>query len=403
MASQSKYPEPCVRYVKRAMAEDNDVEGIGRPAIMDRLRLIIEGIQERGELYKTDWDKLPLPQHVLKAERDILRKNPTSNHIQATTPIWPDRMAGLRVSESASHTNSPPSSKKRKSSPEEESLENPQTSGKKGALRDRISHPDQNHSKRQDRKQRKEEAKFREQTGDISVSSKFDSRLEERKTRFERENNYVAPLRSPSPVDTKGPIIGTCQALEKPYFRLTTTPNPKNVRPVSILKQTLELLKAKWKEEHDYGYICNQFKSLRQDLTVQHIKDEFTVRVYENHARIALEKGDVGEYNQCQTQLRALYKQNIGGNPTEFLAYRILYFIYTRNGTDMNRALADVSLADRSDPAVQHALQTRSALALGNYHRFFRLYSVTPNLGAFLMDMFVQRERVAALAQICQS
>ncbi|KAL1975778.1 hypothetical protein VTN31DRAFT_4170 [Thermomyces dupontii] len=60
-------------------------------------------------------------------------------------------------------------------------------------------------------------------------------------------------------------------------------------------------------------------------------------------------------------------------------------------------------LDEKADPAVQHALEVRSALALGNYHRFFQLYLDTPNMGAYLMDMFVDRERLAALAAICKA
>ena len=170
-----------------------------------------------------------------------------------------------------------------------------------------------------------------------------------------------------------------------------------------MLEKTLEFLKKKWKKENNYSYICDQFKSLRQDLTVQHIKTEFTVSVYEIHARIALEKGDLGEYNQCQTQLRALYSQHLSGHPEEFKAYRILYFIHTSNRTDMNDVLADLTPTEKRDPAVKHALDARSALALGNYHRFFQLYLDTPNMGAYLMDMFVARERLNALSNICIS
>ncbi|KAG1447417.1 hypothetical protein G6F56_009269 [Rhizopus delemar] len=189
-------------------------------------------------------------------------------------------------------------------------------------------------------------------------------------------------------------VIGTSTKLEKQYLRLTSAPDPSTVRPLFILKQTLELLREKWRDEQNYTYICDQFKSLRQDLTVQHIQDEFTVQVYEIHARIALEKSDLGEYNQCQTRLKELYKDGIPGNVMEFTAYRILYFLHTQNAADINSTMADLTDDQKQNAFVQHALQVRSSLAVSNYHRFFHLYKTAPNMGGYLMDQFIERERL---------
>jgi hypothetical protein len=382
---------PAVRdYVRRAFDPANAIDGISNADMQTKLKATISFYAERDAHESIDWPTYPLPQQLLQEERRTAALQYTNGALAA------------HLLESNGHTNplSSPQAKKRKSQdPEELATQQLQASvppWRKTNLESRMTFAEGHNEKRH---------KKNATSGD--AFSKFDKAdLDKRRQRFQLGNNSTKttpPWGSPRKEEdemTDAPVVGLNDKLEKSYFRLTAPPKPETVRPLHVLEKTLAMLIKKWKTEKNYNYICNQFKSLRQDLTVQHIKNAFTVKVYEIHARISLEKGDLGEYNQCQTQLKALYAQGLDGKPAEFKAYRILYIVYTCNKSDMNDMLAELTVADKSQSWIKHALDVRSALALGNYHKFFKLYLAAENMGSYLMDMFIERERLNALANI---
>ncbi|KAG9246204.1 SAC3/GANP/Nin1/mts3/eIF-3 p25 family-domain-containing protein [Calycina marina] len=376
---KTEWPASVRRYVQRCFDPKNLDNDIPRAEIEAKLKKAITSASEKEQLHSIDWDSLPLPQEKIRSDR-----------VQAT---WHQQSVDLRLGGNGNgNTTLSQAAKKRKSKEmgdHEESNPPWRAANNQNGIESRITY--QPLDKRQ--QQSKEDT--------TKASSKFQKNLEKRQKRF--DGGYKSTYRSPSPDAAAGPVVGTCPTLFKQYFRLTSAPNPANVRPEHILTQTLELLKNKWRKGANYAYICDQFKSMRQDLTVQRITNDFTVAVYETHARIALVNGDLGEYNQCQTQLRVLYAKGLDGKSLEFKAYRILYFILTSNRTSLNDLLADLTIAEKKEAPIRHALDVRSSLALGNYHKFFRLYLNTPHLGAYLMDMFVIRERLAALCNICKA
>jgi len=109
------------------------------------------------------------------------------------------------------------------------------------------------------------------------------------------------------------------------------------------------------------------------------------------------------EYNQCQATLKTLYDLGIPGKVEEFTAYRILNLLHGQNQSELNLFVGQLTPRQKADPAVQHALEVQRAQAMGNYHKFCNLYLTAPWMGPYIMDHFIDRERVKALMVITKA
>eukprot|EP01060_Flectonema_neradi_P040708 TRINITY_DN9388_c0_g2_i1.p1 TRINITY_DN9388_c0_g2~~TRINITY_DN9388_c0_g2_i1.p1 ORF type:complete len:811 (+),score=138.32 TRINITY_DN9388_c0_g2_i1:74-2506(+) len=198
------------------------------------------------------------------------------------------------------------------------------------------------------------------------------------------------------------PIIGVCEDLEKTFTRSAAglEHDPRDVRPEHVLRKSLKhICEVRLRKEGDDQriYCYEQFKSLRQDLTVQHIYTSFTTDVYETHARICLEHGDLGEFNACQAKLRAYHKRSdmivSPDNVIEFTAYRILYCALTKSHADLAAEMENLSASDRQSPVITHALSIITALTPVSAYLLDKVYNDAPNLGALLIDLFLPPPR----------
>ncbi|CAD8127328.1 unnamed protein product [Paramecium sonneborni] len=220
------------------------------------------------------------------------------------------------------------------------------------------------------------------------------------KKKMEEEDHYL---------QTNMKIIGTCEDLEKPYFRLTGLPDPNMIRPEHILKKALKQLLDKWKNfQADYNFIIEQFRSIRQDLLVQHIENRFTVQVYEENARICLECGDFPRYESCWTMLGDLYDMisisegkdvNLIGNKVEFDSYRIFYLTMLNKQDQLVKILHQ----NLDDQRIKFALGLRESYKCGNYVKLFKDYKQSGETMGSIINHFLVRIRVKALKQIVKT
>mmetsp|Transcript_111815 Transcript_111815/g.311149 ORF Transcript_111815/g.311149 Transcript_111815/m.311149 type:complete len:689 (-) Transcript_111815:340-2406(-) len=212
------------------------------------------------------------------------------------------------------------------------------------------------------------------------------------------------------------PLEGSCTDLERPYFRITALPCASDVRPVPVLRQAFALVCERWAEEHDWVYASEMLRSIRQDLTVQMVRGDFAVEVYEFCARVALELGDFKQFDQCSMQLEDLYSEaeaSTAPHMPEFLAYRLLYLtmhgerlalsaFLNRHAWPLHAAITD------GEPHLVHAWALRGALEKGSLPELRRLVERACPIAATeamcqLSSKLLEGLRLQQLAAICKA
>jgi hypothetical protein len=158
---------------------------------------------------------------------------------------------------------------------------------------------------------------------------------------------------------------------------------------------------------------------------VQQIRNPFVIDVYETHARMLLEHGDLNEFNQCQSMIKALVDQyripQSEQSAKEFRAYAVLYALVRDSSLqliqELKRKFTNTEQEGRkrkkrrrrvqgdSDSICpeDHAWQVVQAVIHCDYCLFFQLYKSAPHMSPYLMDFLVHRVRNCAYERIVAS
>ncbi|PRP81992.1 SAC3/GANP family protein [Planoprotostelium fungivorum] len=204
-------------------------------------------------------------------------------------------------------------------------------------------------------------------------------------------------------------VVGTCQQHEKPYYRLTTKPNPSIIRPQSVLEDWLPILTKRYEEGNcDYNYVSDQLRSIRQDLTVQHIKNQFIAKVYLLHIKLAARHDDLSELMVCLVCLENLNEDRIlkEKQALKVFALRILVSLLQEDRETLVQITSHLRPHHLQDRYVQFSMQVLQSLnGCRNYYRFAQLSTSTPSpVTLYLMekmaDKFVRKD---ALRFMCKA
>lgn len=140
------------------------------------------------------------------------------------------------------------------------------------------------------------------------------------------------------------------------------------LRALPVLKQAFALLSQD--RQSSYEFVKYQLKAIRQDLTVQHIEDDFALEVYIFNALLSLRNKDIPEFAVCTKKVRSL-DDPAGGN-VQFLVFDMLLCLnYALERSDYS-SLNLVLMQTGKTPPPAAALSAVCCFLSRNYSRFFK-------------------------------
>lgn len=406
-----EWPDSLRRYLVSVMEKCSNNPKM-KANVQMRLKKIIESSIEDGSLYTRDWENDPpklIRPKLNWVEESIYQGNKNDDNDDES-----DKSSDNESNESESESDDSDSDNSSESSESSESESSDSGSDESDndnfiSLKPRATSPTISL-----------EPPFKRVCKDDEQHFGNDDALQKRLLRFSSlENGANSQKKANKNIidvskrkNIKKKIIGTCTTLEKPYTRSSVIIDLSTIRPEHILHRSFDLAMRKHNSgETDYYETNSQLLSIRQDLVVQGIKNEFTVSVYEFHGRLAILNKDLSGFNQCQGKLSTLYAslpESASRNMPEFLAYRVLYCILLDAQEDsLEKALTEIykrGVIKRSlDVAVAVALQ--KYILYGNYPKLFAIYDefsgrkIRDTIET-LVDEIIVKYRDAALRKI---
>ncbi|KAK8890160.1 hypothetical protein M9Y10_034920 [Tritrichomonas musculus] len=237
-------------------------------------------------------------------------------------------------------------------------------------------------------------------------------------------NNFDASVSSPTPsaatsisssrqrisqLEEEGnrALVGTSTSLEKEYLRLAGDQvlDSSMFRPLPVLKESLQYCLSKFNKNKDYEYISEQLRSIRQDLTVQHIEDVFNVTVYETHAKLAIQNNDWGNFNQSMGPLEILYSKKLGSfeNICEFWMYRIIYLFGVDDIDGLCSFIPRINHNVFISKDVQFAIKVWKIAQSGEWMKYFSIMKKSNPFIKSVMTLKAQSLRITALSCLCRA